>query len=324
MRAEQWHPSATIENLKKRADILHKIRHFFAERKVLEVDTPALSHATVTDQHLHSFATEFQHPMATTTATLYLQTSPEFAMKRLLCAGSGAIYQIAKVFRNEEAGRFHNPEFTMLEWYRPDFEHHQLMSEIDDLLKIVLQTQTAERISYQQAFIKHLDCDPLTASLVELKSLAVKCGYQELAEQEDNKDTLLMLLFSQQVEPHIGQQRPCFVTDFPASQAALAKINANNPLVADRFELYFKGIELANGFNELTDAKEQLMRFEQDNQIRVANGLEAMPIDHAFLAALTHGLPQCSGVALGIDRLIMLALQSEAIEQVIAFDNARA
>lgn len=324
MQSENWQPSASISVLKKRALILQKIRQFFFEREVLEVDTPALAHATVTDQHLHSFVTELTHPSASSAATLYLQTSPEFAMKRLLCAGSGAIYQICKSFRNEEVGRFHNPEFTMLEWYRPGFDHHQLMDEIDDLMKLILDSDTAQRITYQSAFKQHLDCDPLMASLEELKTLASQYGYQDLAENETNKDTLLMLLFSQHVEPFIGQERPCFVTDFPASQAALAKISYTNPLVADRFEVYFKGIELANGFNELVDGQEQLTRFQQDNLKRQNDGLDPMPIDQHFLDALHYGLPECSGVALGIDRLIMLALNCEKIEQVIAFENSRA
>jgi lysyl-tRNA synthetase class 2 len=323
MQSENWQPSASISTLKKRSLILQKIRQFFVERDVLEVDTPALGHATVTDQHLHSFETQLNHPSKPVASTLYLQTSPEFAMKRLLCAGSGAIYQLCKSFRNEEVGRFHNPEFTMLEWYRPGFDHDQLMDEIDDLIKIVLGTQNATRITYQNAFKTYLDCDPLLATLEQLKILANQHGYQALAKNETNKDTLLMLLFSQHVEPYIGQEQPCFVTDFPASQAALANISRANPLVAERFELYFRGTELANGFNELLDTQEQRTRFEQDNLKRQNNGLAPMPIDQHFLAALQHGLPQCSGVALGVDRLIMLALNCEKIEQVIAFENSR-
>lgn len=324
MQSNNWRPSASIAALKQRALVLQKIRHFFAERDVLEVDTPALSHATVTDEHLHSFSTQFQHPFAPQSQTLYLQTSPEFAMKRLLSAGSGAIYQICKSFRNEETGRFHNPEFTMLEWYRPGFNHVQLMSEIDDLIQMVLECEPAEKKTYQALFKQHLNCDPLTATLDELKTLAKHHGYGELAAEENNRDTLLMLLFSQQVEPHIGQDRPCFVADFPASQAALAQISATNPLVAERFELYFQGIELANGFHELTDSVEQLSRFERDNKQRQKRGLDRMPIDQNFIAAIESGLPECAGVALGIDRLLMLALKCNKIEQVIAFENSRA
>jgi lysyl-tRNA synthetase class 2 len=324
MRTRNWRPSASIKTLRQRALVLQKIRQFFAVRDVLEVDTPALSHATVTDEHLHSFCTQFIHPFSPQASTLYLQTSPEFAMKRLLCAGSGAIYQICKSFRNEEAGRFHNPEFTMLEWYRPGFDHLQLMTEIDELIQMVVGCDSAERVTYQDVFKQYLGYCPLTATLTDIKTLASQYGYAELAADENDKDTLLMLLFSQHVEPKIGQDRPCFVMDFPASQAALARISPTNPLVAERFELYFQGIELANGFHELTDGPEQLRRFEQDNVKRQHIGLEIMPIDHNFIAAIDYGLPACAGVALGIDRLLMLALNYSEIDQVIAFENSRA
>ncbi|WP_158965854.1 elongation factor P--(R)-beta-lysine ligase [Paraglaciecola sp. L3A3] len=324
MTKTHWQPSASIAVLKQRAVLIQKIRQFFADKGVLEVDTPALSHSAVTDQHLHSFSTEFQSPFAVDTQRLYLQTSPEFAMKRLLAAGSGPIYQICKSFRNEEAGRFHNPEFTMLEWYRPSFDHQQLMTEMDELMQLILGCRSAERLTYQQAFMQHLSCDPINASLTELKALASEHGYADLAANEEDKDTLLVLLFSQKVEPKIGQTRPCFVYDFPASQAALAKINPLNANVAERFELYFKGMELANGFHELDNAQEQLARFEADNQKRQQHGLSAMPIDHNLIAALEYGLPQCAGVAMGIDRLVMLALECDSIDQVIAFEHNRA
>ena len=324
MRTYHWRPSASIEVLRERALVLQKIRQFFAQREVLEVDTPVLSHASVTDAHLHSFCTQFTHPFSPQASTLYLQTSPEFAMKRLLCAGSGAIYQICKSFRNEEVGRFHNPEFTMLEWYRPGFDHLQLMTEIDELIQMVVGCDSAERVTYQDVFKQYLGYCPLTATLTDIKTLASQYGYADIAANENEKDTLLMLLFSQHVEPKIGQDRPCFVMNFPASQAALARINPTNPLVAERFELYFKGIELANGFHELTDGPEQLRRFEQDNVKRQHMGLEIMPIDHNFIAAIDYGLPACAGVAVGIDRLLMLALNYSEIDQVIAFESSRA
>jgi lysyl-tRNA synthetase class 2 len=324
MRTDNWRPSASIEAIRQRAVVLQKIRQFFAARDVLEVDTPALSHAAVTDEHLHSFSTQFTHPFSPQASTLYLQTSPEFAMKRLLCAGSGAIYQICKSFRNEESGRFHNPEFTMLEWYRPGFDHLKLMSEIDELIQMVVGSDSAERVTYQDVFKQYLGYCPLTATLTDIKTLASQYGYAELAANENDKDTLLMLLFSQHVEPHVGQNRPCFVMDFPASQAALARISPTNSLVSERFELYFQGIELANGFHELTDGPEQLRRFEQDNVKRQHMGLEIMPIDHNFIAAIDYGLPACAGVALGIDRLLMFALNYSEIDQVITFENSRA
>ncbi|WP_394242774.1 elongation factor P--(R)-beta-lysine ligase [Vibrio astriarenae] len=319
-----WQPSASIEQLKQRAQVIAQIRHFFAQREVMEVDTPAMSHATVTDIHLHTFNTEFVGPEYAQGQTLYLMTSPEFHMKRLLAAGSGCIYQINKAFRNEENGRHHNPEFSMLEWYRIGFDHHDLMDEMDSLLQQVLNCGSAERMTYQQAFIKELGVCPLEASMDELKQVACTIGLEDIAVPEQDRDTLLQLLFSIGVEVKIGQHVPAFVYDFPASQAALAKINPQDPRVADRFEVYFKGIELANGFHELDNPDEQLARFEQDNQKRLEMGLKPQPIDYHLIEALKAGLPNCAGVALGIDRLIMLALNCEHIDQVTAFAFPRA
>ncbi|MCL9776369.1 elongation factor P--(R)-beta-lysine ligase [Vibrio methylphosphonaticus] len=314
-----WQPTASIPLLKKRAEIIHNIRQFFLSRDVMEVETPAMSHATVTDVHLQTFDTEFVGPGYADGRRLYFMTSPEFHMKRLLAAGSGCIYQIAKAFRNEESGRYHNPEFTMLEWYRVGFDHHQLMDEMDELLMQVLKGEKAQRMTYQQAFIQALSVCPLTASMSELRAAAGTLGLSDIADSEEDRDTLLQLLFSIGVETKIGLNSPAFVYDFPASQAALAKVNANDTRVADRFEVYFKGIELANGFHELDNPKEQLARFEQDNQKRVTMGLPVQPIDHHLIAALEAGLPQCAGVALGIDRLIMLAIGADHIDQVTAF-----
>lgn len=314
-----WQPTASLPQLRQRAALIASIRQFFAQRNVLEVDTPAMSHATVTDVHLHTFQTQFVGPGYAQGSPLFLMTSPEFHMKRLLAAGSGCIYQLGKAFRNEENGRYHNPEFTMLEWYRVGFDHHQLMDEMDDLLQLVLQCGAAERMTYQQAFLTVLGVCPLEGTMAELKSVAARLGLSDIAEAEEDRDTLLQLLFSIGVEGKIGQQVPAFVYDFPASQAALAKINPNDPRVADRFEVYFKGIELANGFHELDNAQEQLRRFEQDNRKRVEMGLAEQPIDYHLIAALQSGLPECAGVALGVDRLIMLALGCDHIDQVTAF-----
>ncbi len=324
MNKSDWMPTASIHQLQQRANLLSQIRQFFADRNVLEVDTPAMSHATVTDIHLHTFQTEFVGPEYAKGSHLYLMTSPEFHMKRLLAAGSGSIYQINKAFRNEENGRYHNPEFTMLEWYRVGFDHHNLMDEMDTLLQLTLNTGEAERITYQNAFLSVLGVCPLEAEMRELKKAADKLGLSDIAEPEEDRDTLLQLLFSIGVEPHIGQQAPVFVYDFPASQAALAKINPQDPRVADRFEVYFKGIELANGFHELDNPKEQLARFEQDNSKRAQMGLPEQPIDYHLISALESGLPECAGVALGIDRLIMLALGEDHIDKVTAFPFPRA
>ncbi|HGM7059520.1 TPA: elongation factor P--(R)-beta-lysine ligase [Serratia marcescens] len=314
-----WQPSAPIANLLKRAAILAEIRRFFADRGVLEVETPTMSQATVTDVHLFPFETRFVGPEAAEGLTLYMMTSPEYHMKRLLAAGSGPIYQMGRSFRNEEAGRHHNPEFTMLEWYRPHYDMYRLINEVDDLLQQVLDCESAETLSYQQAFLRHLDIDPLSAEKAQLREAAAKLDLSNIADTEEDRDTLLQLLFTVGVEPHIGREKPAFVYHFPASQAALAEISTEDHRVAERFEVYFKGIELANGFRELTDGREQQQRFEQDNRKRAERGLPQQPIDYNLLAALQHGMPECSGVALGVDRLVMLALGAESLSDVLAF-----
>ncbi|ACS84283.1 elongation factor P--(R)-beta-lysine ligase [Musicola paradisiaca] len=319
-----WQPSAPIANLLKRASIMKEIRRFFSDRGMLEVETPALSQATVTDIHLFPFQTRFVGPGAADGIELYMMTSPEYHMKRLLAAGSGPIYQLCRSFRNEESGRFHNPEFTMLEWYRPHYDMYRLMNEVDDLLQQVLECDSAEMLSYQQAFQRHLAVDPLSADKAQLRDVAEKLGVGDVASQEEDRDTLLQLLFTVGIEPHIGRDKPAFVYHFPATQAALAEISTEDHRVAERFEAYFKGIELANGFCELTDSHEQRQRFEQDNRKRAARGLPVQPIDEHLLSALSAGIPPCSGVALGVDRLIMLALNAESIGDVIAFTVERA
>ncbi|MDO6692214.1 elongation factor P--(R)-beta-lysine ligase [Aliiglaciecola sp. 3_MG-2023] len=319
-----WRPTATIQTLQKRAQINAQIREFFAQRKVLEVETPALAHASVTDINLHGFSTQFNSPLKPEPDNLFLQTSPEFAMKRLLCAGSGSIFQLCKSFRNEEAGKQHNPEFTMLEWYRVGFNLSQLIDEVDELLQKILKTEPLERLSYQQAFLTYCDIDPLACTLEELKRKASDLGFANIADNESVKDVLLQLLCSQVVEPEIGRTRPVALIDFPASQAALARIKQQDPRVAERFEIYYKGLELANGYYELRDVNEQLSRFEKDRQVRQQNGLSNIALDKYFMAAMENGLPDCSGVALGVDRLVMLACGVQNIEKVMSFsiDNA--
>ncbi|POY44523.1 elongation factor P--(R)-beta-lysine ligase [Avibacterium gallinarum] len=315
---EQWRPTASIQNLLARAKIMAEIRRFFTDRGLLEVETPILSEFGVTDVHLATFSTEFTSPFKHQSKTLWLSTSPEYPMKRLLAAGSGAIFQLCKVFRNEESGRKHNPEFTMLEWYRPHFDMYRLINEVDDLLQQILDCEPAESMSYQFAFQEYVGLDPLSASREELIAKA-KEHYLEQAENED-RDTLLQFLFSTVVEPKIGQERPVAIYHFPATQAALAQISSEDHRVAERFEFYYKGIELANGFNELTDANEQRHRFEQDNRQREKLGLPTRQLDERFLAALQAGVPNCAGVALGVDRLIMIALGAENISEVISFN----
>lgn len=322
--SDRWLPNAPIANLLKRAEILANIRRFFADRGVLEVETPAMGQATITDVHLIPFQTRFVGPGNAQGVDLWLVTSPEYHMKRLLAAGSGPIYQMGRCFRNEEAGRHHNPEFTMLEWYRPHYDMYRLMNEVDDLLQQILECDAAESCSYQQAFLRHLQLDPLTANKAELQACAEKLNVGELVAREEDRDTILQLLFMLGVEPYIGQEnRPAFIYHFPASQAALAEISCEDHRVAERFEVYFKGIELANGFRELTDSKEQRLRFEADNRRRAVVGLPEQPIDQLLLDALAQGMPSCSGVALGIDRLVMLALKAQSLSEVMAFSVDR-
>lgn len=318
-----WRPTATIEALQQRAKILEKIRAFFAARGVLEVETQLLSHATVTDPHVIGIPAIFKKPGSSKEEILYLQTSPEYAMKRLLAAGAGSIYQICKAFRQGEIGKSHNPEFTMLEWYRPGFDHHALMDEMDLLLQMVLDVKSAERLSYSAAFEKFLEINPHVASLNEL----IACARNQNLHFSDagDRNFWLDLLLTHCVEPHLGKDIPVFLYDFPMTQAALAKIRHDeNPSVASRFEVYFKGIELANGFHELQDAAEQAKRFANDLITRSEIGLNEVPIDENFLAALKHGLPDCAGVALGVDRLVMLATQNKSVSEVISFEFERA
>ncbi|MFN7096507.1 MAG: elongation factor P--(R)-beta-lysine ligase [Gammaproteobacteria bacterium] len=315
-----WQPTATHTAMQLRAKIYTQIRQFFAERDVLEVDTPIMSHAAVTDVHLSSVPAIYQEIGSNKTETCYLQTSPEYPMKRLLSAGSPSIYQICKVFRNGEVGRFHNPEFTMLEWYKLGWDDRQLMDEVDELLQTILLTPPAERMSYEEAFMRHVQFNPHTASIVKLEQCAVAHDIQLVGDMDkNNRDLWLQLIMSEVIEMKIGKEKPTFIYDFPASQAALARIRHDKIPVAARFEVYFKGVELANGFHELADAEEQSKRFNHDLQKRAKLGLPLPPRDERFLAALANGFPDCAGVALGIDRLIMIAGQADSIEQVISF-----
>ena len=325
-RNKGWQPTASFETLRLRAELLARIRRFFADRGVLEVETPLLSAATIPDLHIHSLSCDLEAPGAP--RRLYLQTSPEFAMKRLLAAGSGAIYQICKAFRDGEAGRSHNPEFTILEWYRPGFDHHRLMDEMDDLLATVLDLPTAERSTYGQVFQRHLGIDPHRAPARILRHAAEAHGVEIGGAEPEDRDGWLHLLMSHAIEPRLGRGRPSFVHDFPASQAALARIRPpatpDEVPLAERFEVYIEAVELANGFHELGDAAEQRQRFEADLERRRAAGLETPPIDEHLLAALDAGLPNCAGVALGVDRLLMLLAGLDDLREGLSFPIDRA
>lgn len=319
---DSWRPSAALAILRTRARILNTIRAFFAARDVLEVETPLLCHTSVTDPYIQSIPAFFQAHPDQPQHRYYLQTSPEYAMKRLLAANSGPIFQITKAFRQGEVGRFHNPEFTMLEWYQPGYNHHDLMNEMDELLQLVLNTKPAERKTYAALFQEYLNIDPHFASLDELRHSA---NENKIIVQDDNidRDTWLNLLSTCCIEPRIGKDRPVFIYDFPASLAALARIQPGHPPLAARFEVYMQGIELANGFYELQDANEQRKRFAENLLQRQKLGCEEILMDEYLLNALAHGLPDCAGVALGIDRLIMLATNSSSIAEVLSFDFSK-
>jgi len=323
-RGCDWRPAAPMEMLHLRAEILAKIRSFFAERDYLEVETPVLASAPVTDLHLEALRCRYRGPGADGGRDLWLQTSPEFAMKRLLAAGSGAIYQIGKAFRNGEAGNRHNPEFTILEWYRPGWDHHALMDEIDELLGSILGADAGERLTFAEAFERLAGIDVLRASAAEFGSRTRDLLVGEAPDLGEDRNGWLDLLLSHVIEPHLGCGRPSFVHDWPADRAALARVRPGDPPLAERFEVYVEGVELANGYHELADPAEQRRRFETDIESRRHAGLPEPPVDVHLLAALEHGLPECAGVALGVDRLVMLAAGTQKISDVLAFPIDRA
>ncbi|MES2211603.1 MAG: EF-P lysine aminoacylase EpmA [Pseudomonadota bacterium] len=306
-----------IAALKQRAAFLFLIRHFFATRGVLEVETPLMSHAIGTDVNLSPLPVLFQNKVH------YLQTSPEFAMKRLLCAGSGPIYQLCKAFRDDEFGPRHNPEFTMLEWYRPDWTLAQLEQEVIDLIQLLLKTTSTEHLLYQEAFLRYADIDIATATTADILGALRRFGVFIDETTDIEHEQAIDALFGFVVEPKLGQNTLTILRGFPGSLAALANVDPETGH-ALRFEVYYHGIELANAYQELCDPNKLRQRFAFDNQIRAQQGKPVLPIDEHLLAAMTHGLPDCSGVALGIDRLFMLALDANNLDAVISFRYPRA
>lgn len=326
MNRSDWQPGADRAALAARARLRSRVRTFFEATGALEVDTPVLSPAAPTDPHVHPLTTR---ATAFGTHTVYLQSSPEFPMKRLLAAGVGDCWQLCRVFRDGERGRYHNPEFDLLEWYRVDADHHELMDDVEALLTAVIGPErrlpAAERLSYRDAFLRHADVDPFECGLDALQALAEHAHLEPIAGLEtDDRQGLLDRLLAGAIAPAFPRDRPTFVYDWPAAQAALARLDPEDPRVARRFELYWGSIELANGFHELADAREQRARFEADLEVRGQRGERTPAIDERLLAALEHGLPDCAGVALGFDRLVMLALAAEHIDEVLAFPAERA
>lgn len=306
-----WQPTASKKILRARARLLRDIRAFFTDKNVMEVETPLLSAAGNTDPAIQSIKT---------VDGSYLRTSPEFAHKRLLAAGSGDIYEMGRVFRAGESGRNHNPEFTMLEWYRTGFSYHELIEEVTSLVKYcghgVFDHWPVTGLSYQQLFLDFLDIDPFAASSRSLSTIARSHGIDDI---ELDKKQWLDLLISLVIQPALPEKALTFVYDFPADQAALARIRPGSPSLAERFELYLGQTELANGYQELTDAVEQQKRFESENAIRIKQGQQAYPLDHHLIMALSHGLPECAGVALGVDRLLMAIENCGRMDEVTSF-----
>jgi lysyl-tRNA synthetase class 2 len=306
-----WRPSASIVVIRARARLYRQIRAFFDARDCLEVDTPLLSLSTNTDVNITSIEA------SNLGQKCYLQTSPEFAMKRLLAAGSGSIYQICHAFRAGEKGRRHNPEFTLLEWYRTGFDYQRLMDEVESLIdELSAKANQFKRVSYHDLLLDHTGIE---IDAIDLPSLREKVDRLIPGTQSSDfsVDQCLDLLISLVIAPALESY--VFVFDYPVSQAALARVNADNPRVAERFELFYNGLELANGFSELCDSSQQRARFENDSKQREAAGLEPYPTDELLLAALEAGLPECAGVAIGLDRLLMVLLEEDSIDRVLSF-----
>lgn len=311
--------------LELRARLYALIREFFAERGVLEVETPVLSAGANTEPNIASFSTRFSGHADSGARERWLRTSSEFAQKRLLAAGVGDNYELGRVFRDGEAGHRHNPEFAMLEWYRVGWDHRRLSDEAVELVRAALaltgQRSEVRKVTYQDLFRNSLGIDPFAASDAELQSAL---GDVRVDAAGLSRDDWLDLLLTHRIQPAFPADRITVVFDYPATQCALAKIRLSDPPAAERFEIYTGTQELANGYHELTDATEQRVRFVRDNARRREHGLPELALDENFLAALETGLPECAGVALGIERLLMAMANTDDIRDVLAFDFARA
>ncbi|WP_310155698.1 EF-P lysine aminoacylase EpmA [Luteimonas sp. 3794] len=319
-------PSARFDALRLRARLNASLRGFFAERGVLEVETPMLSQAGNTDPNVASFRTEFGGHVSAGPRTRWLRTSPEFPLKRLLAAGFGDCYELGRVFRDGEAGGRHNPEFTMLEWYRVGWNQHQLAHEtvalVQGALALVDRRAEVVQTTYRALYLDALGLDPVTASDAELQAAL---GSVQIDPDGLTRDDLLDLLMTHRIQPANPADRILVIHDYPASQCMLARIAERDGVpVAERFELYLGALELANGYHELADVSEQRARFERDHVVRGSRGAALPAIDEALLAALDSGFPDCAGVALGVDRLMMAMLGTGRIADVVAFDFARA
>ncbi len=320
--AAGWKPIATVEAIRLRARILTQIRQFFAERNVIEVETPILSRSALA--HPSTSVMNISANNSSKETLLYLQTSPESAMKRLVASGIGPIFQVCKAFRNGEADRYHNPEFSILEWYRPGWDLDRIATELDELLRLILRTSEAHRIYYNDVFRNVLHIDWRQADIETLCTRVNEVNIKGILATTDNdRDDLLEMLMKHVIEPTLGHDRPAFVFDYPSSQACLARVRPMDG-VAARFEVFIKGLEIANGYDELSDPHEHRRRFAIDNEIRVHHGLEPLPIDELLIAAMESGFPSCAGVAVGLDRLTMVAAGVSSIKDVITFPTDQA
>ena len=309
-----WKPTATTKTLKSRANLFFSIRKFFHEREILEVETPILGKTGVTDAYIDCFEVD------SAGETKYLQSSPEYFMKRLLASGSGSIYSLGKAFRAEEVGRYHQPEFTLLEWYRLDFNEHQLMKEVADLISSLGIDSEHQTIKYLDVFEKATSLNPHKAPLKDLQKLASVASNTDFFGEDRNN--CLNLIFSVCIEPKLPRGL-VFVYDYPECQSALAQLKKDpeGNHVARRFEAYLDQLELANGYVELNDPKEQMVRFSKDLIIREKLGKKIIPVDTDLLESMKFGLPVCAGVAIGVDRLLMKLLNLDQICEVIPFGS---
>ncbi len=316
-------PGASWQNLRLRADLLDRLRSFFRARNFLEVETPLLAADVVIDRGVEPFrTTTAADPHGPDTGeSLWLQPSPEAAMKQLMAAGGEAIYQVTRSFRQGEQGRLHNREFTLVEWYRRGDTMDEGMATVSELCDELLGRGPAERVSYRDAFLRFAGIDPFVAETRELADLAKARSAAVPDSLGDHRDEWLDLLLVELVEPHLGLDRPTILYDYPASQAALARVRDGEPPLAERFELYVDAVELANGYHELTDADELRRRFRALNGERTAQGKPMLPEASGLLAAMDAGLPDCTGVALGFDRVVMLAVGANSIAQVMAIPS---
>jgi len=324
---DSFGPTASLATLKLRADLLRRLRAFFDSRNFLEVETPLLSADTVVDRHLDPLpVTLFDDPCDPSVGrTMWLQTSPEFAMKRLLTAGATAIYQVTRSFRGGERGSLHNPEFTIVEWYRLGDALDAGMHLLAELAEELLDVRAVERLTYRDAFLAHVGIDPHTATCETLVEAARERNLSSpTGLASEDRDGWLDLLLVECVEPHLGREAPTILYDYPASQAALARVRDDDPAVAERFELYVRGIELANGYHELVDPEVLRQRNQAANRQRTAEGKYPLPEESRLLSAMQQGLPPCAGVALGFDRLVMLGAGVTDISQAMAFPIDRA